>query len=94
MTDFAALLNALRRPKILIRAARAGLADHRRDRDQKRSAPRRSAPGRRSAPARRGGRARGDPDLGRGHLLIPRHVAVLTALLAEVRLLPQTAPQA
>ena len=33
MTDLAALLNALRRPKILIRAARAGVVDYRRERD-------------------------------------------------------------
>jgi hypothetical protein len=36
MTDFALALAALRRPKILIRAARAGVVDYRRDRDLKR----------------------------------------------------------
>ena len=36
MTDLATILAALRRPKILIRAARAGVADYRRERDLKR----------------------------------------------------------
>jgi hypothetical protein len=36
MTDFTLALAALRRPKILIRAARAGVVDYRRDRDLKR----------------------------------------------------------
>ena len=36
MTDFATMLSALRRPKILIRAARCGVVDYRRDRDLKR----------------------------------------------------------
>ena len=52
MTDLTAMLNALRRPKILIRAARAGVADYRRDRDLKRlvKAPRNLPRSRRSAP--------------------------------------------
>ena len=33
MTDFAAILANLRRPRLLIRAARFGLQDYRRDRD-------------------------------------------------------------
>jgi hypothetical protein len=36
MTDFRALLANLRRPRLLIRAARFGMADYRRDRDLKR----------------------------------------------------------
>ena len=36
MTDFRALLSELRRPQMLIRAARCGLCDYRRDRDLRR----------------------------------------------------------
>lgn len=36
MTDFRNSLNTLRRPALLLRAARFGLADYRRDRDLKR----------------------------------------------------------
>ena len=36
MTDFRALLSELRRPQMLIRAARYGISDYRRDRDLKR----------------------------------------------------------
>ena len=36
MTDFRTLLAELRRPRLLIRAARLGLGDYRRDRDLKR----------------------------------------------------------
>ncbi|HMO71537.1 MAG TPA: DUF6477 family protein [Paracoccaceae bacterium] len=36
MTDFATRLTDLRRPRLLIRAARAGLQDYRRDRDLRR----------------------------------------------------------
>ena len=44
MTDLAAMLTALRRPKILIRAARAGVVDYRRERDLKRLLRRRKPP--------------------------------------------------
>ena len=36
MTDFRALLETLRRPRMLIRAARCGVLDYRRERDLKR----------------------------------------------------------
>ena len=44
MTDLATILAALRRPKILIRAARAGLVDYRRERDLKRLLRQRAPP--------------------------------------------------
>lgn len=88
MTDFAPLLAALRRPRILLAAARAGLADYRRERDLKRL--RRSgaagpeamlgallAEERELEAHRRAGEATYSPR---------RHIAVLTALLAEARL--------
>ena len=93
MTDLTAMLNALRRPKILIRAARAGVADYRRDRDLKRllKAPKTAAPqhaiGSLLAEEHRleAGRAAGEATYN-----LQRHVAVLTAILAEMRSLPPT----
>lgn len=94
MTEFAALLTDLRRPKILIRAARAGVTDYRRDRDLKRLV--RDAKG--AAP-----RDAILPLLAEEHRLeetrttggatynIQRHVAVLTAILAEARRAPAPA---
>jgi hypothetical protein len=91
MTDFAAILAALRRPRILIRAARAGVSDYRRERDLKRllrlsraTAPR-QALGTLLAEEDRleATRAAGDATYN-----LQRHVAVLTAILAEARLLP------
>lgn len=82
MTDFAALLTALRRPRVLIRAARAGLSDHRRDRrpNQARGAERAFGALLAEEDAletyRTSGAATYDPR---------RHIAVLTALLAEAR---------
>lgn len=91
MTNFADTLTELRRPKILIRAARAGVTEYRRERDLKRLVrdPKGSA-----------SRDPMLPLLAEEHRLelnrtnggatynIQRHVAVLTAILAEARLLP------
>jgi hypothetical protein len=94
MTDLATVLGALRRPKILIRAARAGVVDYRRERDLKRLL----RGGRAGAPAHaivpllaeehrlEAHRASGDATYS-----IQRHVAVLTAIIAEARLLPAIA---
>lgn len=88
MTDTAALLASVHRPKILIRAARAGVVDYRRERDLKRLLRN----GRPAAPQQTIGpllieesrlettRAAGD-----GTYSIQRHVAVLTAIIAEAR---------
>ena len=91
MTDLATMLTALRRPKILIRAARAGVVDYRRDRDLKRllrqrAAPRR--PRRSAACSPRRSRLEDTRTAGEATYNIQRHVAVLTAILAEARLLP------
>ena len=89
--DFAAVLAALRRPKILVRAARAGVVEYRRDRDLKRilRLPRAAAP--RQAIDRllaEESRLEETRAAGEATYSIQRHVAVLTALLAEARLLP------
>lgn len=91
MTDFAAALTDLRRPKILIRAARAGLAEYRPERDLKRLVrgadrdpfPPLLAEERRLEETRTGGA---------GAYNIHRHVAVLTALLAEARRIAEPRP--
>lgn len=90
MNDFRTMLANLRRPRLLVRAARHGLQDYRRDRDLRRLiAP---APG-------------VTPDVALAHLLdeearventrragdasysIARHVELLIAMMAESRLI-------
>ncbi len=88
MTDFAPLLAALRRPRILLAAARAGLADYRRERDPRRL--RRA--GQTSPEAALGALIAEERELethrtaGEATYSPKRHIAVLTALLAEARL--------
>lgn len=94
MTVSIAALAELRRPKILVRAARAGIPEYRRERDLKRLV------------RQTGGTARDamQPLLAEEHRLettrttggatynIQRHVAVLTAILVEARLTPAASP--
>ena len=94
MTNLASVLNTLRRPKILIRAARCGVADYRRERDLKRilRQPRAAAPERAiGSLLAEENRIEATRTAGDATYSIQRHVAVLTAILAEVRLLPQAA---
>ncbi|HMQ93844.1 MAG TPA: DUF6477 family protein [Amaricoccus sp.] len=91
MTDFASVLTALRRPKILIRAARAGVVDYRRERDLRRLL--RTARFQANRPAldsliAEENRLETNRTSGEATYSIQRHVAVLTALIAEARLLP------
>lgn len=98
MTDPAAALAALRRPKLLIRAARFALVDYERNRDLRRLLHHHTVPGPKAAfewlleqendleDARLGASAAYSPG---------RHVEVLTALIAEARLLaPRPEPEA
>lgn len=90
MTDFAAVLTELRRPRILIRAARAGLADYRPERDLRRLV--RGAPDQAIAPLlAEESRLEATRTTG-GAYNIQRHVAVLTALLAEARRMTERLP--
>lgn len=94
MTDFRTLLAQLRRPRLLIRAARFGIVDYRRERDLRRlveaplppdrALPRLIDEEERLEHSRREGRA---------DYSVARHIEVLIALMAEVRLLPR-GPQA
>lgn len=96
MIDTASILSTLRRPRILIRAARAGVTEYRRDRDLKRfiknpkSATTQAAFDALITEERRleSVRARGDATYS-----VQRHVAVLTALIAEARHLPSFRPR-
>ena len=91
MTDFRALLSELRRPQMLIRAARYGLCDYRRDRDLRRllhgqtPSPSQTVPRLLSEEQQiEATRTAGDATYS-----IARHIEVLIALMAEVRLLPR-----
>ncbi len=95
MTDFASVLTALRRPKILIRAARAGVVDYRRERDLRRLL--RTARVQATRPTldsliAEENRLETNRTSGEATYSIQRHVAVLTALIAEARLLPAGQP--
>lgn len=91
MTDFRSILTTLRRPRLLIRAARHGVQDYRRDRDLRRLIGPAIFP---------------SPDAAMPHLIraeeevelsrkagsasysITRHIDLLIALMAEARLMP------
>jgi len=94
MSDFVQMLHALRRPKILIRAARAGVVDYRRERDLKKLLRRQSS----SVSARaidtllaEETRLEETRTSGEGSYNLQRHVAVLTAIIAEARIVAQIA---
>jgi hypothetical protein len=96
MTDLASVLNALRRPKILIRATRCGVIDYRRERDLKRilNQPRAGTPDKAiGSLLAEETRLEATRAAGEATYSIQRHVAVLTAILAEARLMPQIVPQ-
>ena len=91
MTDFRTLLSEMRRPRLLMRAARLGLVDYRRERDLRRLvSDQRPEPAVRalmSEESRLEDRRRaGDQTYSVAH-----HVEVLIALMAEARLLHQMA---
>ncbi len=92
MADIQSIFRNLRRPKLLIRAARIGAQDYRRERDLK--ALTRTS---RLPPTRRAMESllmqEGDMEQSRREgdtaYSSARHVALLTALMAEARLLPK-----
>jgi Family of unknown function (DUF6477) len=97
MTDPNTLLAALRRPKLLIRAARFGLADYDRARDLKRLMRTPAAPSPQVAVTRL---FEQEADLeetrkaGGAAYSAARHVEVLIALIAEARLLARPGSEA
>lgn len=90
MTDFRTILANLRRPRILIRAARFGLEDYRRDRDLRRFVPEKT-PIEATMTQLLAEEERLEDIRVTGDINYPvtRHIEVLVALMAEVRLLPR-----
>ena len=92
MTDIHAFLSTLRRPRLLIRAARFGLDEYNRKRDLKRLIGATTTPSPHSAvnalieKEAHLEQVRKDGD---ATYSVARHVEVLIALMAETRLLPQ-----
>ena len=87
MTDAMTLFAAIRRPRLMIRAARAGLADYRRERDLRRLIG--SAPGpARALPVLLEAEARAEHTRKSGDATysIAAHVDLLIALMAEAQL--------
>ncbi|MFV2038297.1 MAG: DUF6477 family protein [Paracoccaceae bacterium] len=94
MTDFVTRLSALRRPRLLIRAARFGLTDYNRARDLKRLMRTTTVP----SPAHAVGslmneeaRLEETRQAGDANYRVAHHIEVLIALMAEAQLLPQPA---
>ena len=96
MTDFRALLADLRRPRLLIRAARCGVDDYRRDRDLRRLIDGTMSPDRALPRLMHEEKQLEEIRLsGDAEYSVSRHIEVLIAVLGEIRLLPRAAqPQA
>lgn len=97
MTDVMTRLAALRRPRLLIRAARIGLADYNRDRDLKRLTRCTTPPAPRAAFDRlfeEETRMDADRRAGEVGYSATRHVELLIALISEARLIPRVTPPA
>ena len=90
MTDFRTILANLRRPRLLIRAARFGLEDYQRERDLRRFLGD-SDSSDTILPTLLAEEARLEHSRKTGDLTYPvvRHIEVLVALMAEVNLLPR-----
>ena len=94
MTDLLSLVSDLRRPKLLIRAARAGLCDYNRNRDLKRLMRVSSPPSPdRAVTALMAEEERLDDTRRQGdaNYSLTRHIEILIAMMAEARLLPRRA---
>lgn len=87
MTDFSARLNELRRPRLLMRAARFGLSDYRRERDLKRLVDLPASPEATvTALMVQEGKLEDNRKRGDAAYSLTRHIEVLIAILAESRL--------
>ena len=92
MTDLRTVVTSIRRPRLLVRAARAGIGDYRRDRDLCRLMRTPHLPSPSGAvtslleeeSALEETRRNGDASYS-----VLRHVEVMIALMAEARLLPR-----
>ncbi|MEZ5779633.1 MAG: DUF6477 family protein [Paracoccaceae bacterium] len=92
MSELLPLMNELRRPRLLVRAARAGLERYNRNRDLKRLMRLPSAPGTADALHMlldEEARVEEDRRAGRASYSFVRHLELLIAMMAEARLLPR-----
>lgn len=91
MENLTNLLRSLRRPRLLVRAARFGLADYNRNRDLKRLFRGEVLPGPGNALPQlvaREEEVEANRKSGAAAYSVARHIEILIALIAEVRLLP------
>lgn len=94
MTDLLSIVTGLRRPQLLIRAARAGIADYSRGRDLKRliRTPQAPSPDRAvTALLAEEERLEEHRRTGDAGYNLTRHIEVLIAMMAEARLLARAA---
>jgi hypothetical protein len=92
MSDFYSLLTGLQRPRLLVRAARHGLEEYRRDRDLRRLLGGPGLPAPIDAlPVLMDEEARLEDIRGTGDAAysLVRHIEVLIAVMAEARLVPR-----
>jgi hypothetical protein len=92
MTDFHDLLSSLRRPRLLVRAARLGLCDYNRTRDLRRLMRASQIPGPESALTQliaEEALLDADRRAGGASYSIARHIDLLIAMMAEARILPR-----
>lgn len=88
MTDCCSLLATLRRPRLLMRAARFGLGDYRRERDLRRYVDRTGSPEETvTSLLTVEARLEATRQAGDATYSVARHIEVLIALLAEARFL-------
>ncbi len=89
MTDIQTLIANLRRPRLLIRAARFGLADYRRERDLRRLIGNSATP---DVAVKRlmsqEEQLEEDRRAGEASYSVTHHIEILIALISETRLLP------
>ncbi|WP_376873112.1 DUF6477 family protein [Albirhodobacter sp. R86504] len=91
MTDIHSLLAELKRPRLLVRAARLGIAQYNRKRDLRRLLRGTDAPGPEAALARlidEEAQLEEVRQSGETTYSLNRHIEILIAILAEARLLP------
>lgn len=92
MSDLMSAVSDLRRPRLLVRAARAGLVEYNRARDLRRlmRTPDAPAPERAlSALLEEENRIEATRQSGDASYCFVRHIELLIAMMAEVRLLPR-----
>ena len=88
MTDCRSLLATLRRPRLLMRAARFGLGDYRRERDLRRYVDRAASPEETvSSLMTVEARLEATRQAGDAAYSVARHIEVLIALLAEAQIM-------